>query len=74
MWSSAAAAVVAARAFAMPFKMPMFKSKSKAQYNVASKAVFVITVELLDNAMLECTLTADSTGECLAQVETRKKM
>jgi hypothetical protein len=24
--------------------------------------MFVISVELLDNAMLECTLTADSTG------------
>ena len=36
--------------------------KSKQQYNVASKAMFVITVELLDNAMLECTLTAESTG------------
>ena len=45
----------------MPFKLKL--KKSKAQYNVASKSLFVITVELLDNAVLECTLTADSTGE-----------
>ncbi len=45
----------------MPFKIKL--KKSKQQYKVASKAVLVITVELLDNAVLECTLTADSTGE-----------
>ncbi len=46
----------------MPFRLKLKKSK-QGQYNVASKAVFVITVELLDNAVLECTLTADSTGQ-----------
>ena len=43
--------------------------KSKQQYNVASKSVYVITVELLDNQLLECTLTAESTGrDCMANV------
>ncbi len=46
----------------MPFRLKLKKSSKRQQYNVASKAVFVITVELLDNAALECTLTADSTG------------
>ena len=44
----------------MPFKLRL--KKSKQQYNVASKSVYVITVELLDNAQLECTLTSESTG------------
>ena len=37
--------------------------KSKQQYNVASKSAYVITVELLDNVNIECTLTAESTGK-----------
>ena len=37
--------------------------QKKQQYNVASKAMYVITVELLDNNQLECTLTAESTGK-----------
>ena len=45
----------------MPFPKFNFK-KSKQQYNVASKSVFVLTVELLDSAVLECTLSAESTG------------
>ena len=45
----------------MPFKIKL--KKSKQQYNVASKSVYVISVELLDNVSIECTLTADSTGE-----------
>lgn len=52
----------------MPFPKLRLK-KSKQQYNVASKSVYVITVELLDNAPLECTLTAESTGrDCMANV------
>ena len=52
----------------MPFPKLRLK-KSKQQYNVASKSVYVITVELLDNALLECTLTAESTGrDCMANV------
>ena len=51
----------------MPFKLRL--KKSKQQYNVASKSVYVITVELLDNAQLECTLTSESTGrDCMANV------
>lgn len=46
----------------MPFPKLRLK-KSKQQYNVASKAMYVITVELLDNNQLECTLTAESTGK-----------
>jgi tyrosine-protein phosphatase non-receptor type 14/21 len=34
----------------------------RQQYNVASKSVFVLTVELLDSSVLECTLSAESTG------------
>ena len=45
----------------MPFKIKL--KKSKQQYNVASKSVYVISVELLDNVSIECTLTADSTGK-----------
>ncbi|KAK9884942.1 hypothetical protein WA026_009178 [Henosepilachna vigintioctopunctata] len=47
----------------MPFKLKLKKSK---HYNVVSKTVFVISVEMLDNITVECTLTSESTGqECL---------
>ena len=50
----------------MPFKLRLKKSK---QYNVVTKAVFVICVELLDNSIVECTLAADSLGyDCLDNV------
>ena len=45
--------------------------KSKQQYNVASKSAYVITVELLDNATIECTLTAESTGKKTIPISTR---
>ena len=48
----------------MPFPKIRLK-KSKQQYNVASKSAFVITVELLDQTTVECTLTAESTGNLL---------
>ena len=52
----------------MPFPKFNFK-KSRKQYNVASKSVFVLTVELLDSAVLECTLSAESTGrDCMDNV------
>ena len=52
----------------MPFPKFNFK-KSRQQYNVASKSVFVLTVELLDSAVLECTLSAESTGrDCMDNV------
>ena len=54
----------------MPLKFKL--KKSKQQYNVASKSMYVITVELLDNALLECTLTAESTGrDCMDNVSQR---
>ena len=54
----------------MPLKFKL--KKSKQQYNVASKSMYVITVELLDNAMLECMLTAESTGrDCMDNVSQR---
>eukprot|EP00096_Caligus_rogercresseyi_P004380 TRINITY_DN18610_c0_g1_i1.p1 TRINITY_DN18610_c0_g1~~TRINITY_DN18610_c0_g1_i1.p1 ORF type:complete len:1044 (+),score=421.24 TRINITY_DN18610_c0_g1_i1:203-3334(+) len=50
-------------------KQLRFKSSSKQQYNVLSKSVYVLTVELLDNSMLECTLSSESTGrECMNNV------
>ena len=50
----------------MPFKLRLKKSK---QYNVVTKTVFVICVELLDNSIVECTLSADSLGyDCLDNV------
>ncbi|XP_071747757.1 tyrosine-protein phosphatase non-receptor type 21 [Lepeophtheirus salmonis] len=46
-----------------------FKSSSKQQYNVLSKSVYVLTVELLDNSVLECTLSSESTGrDCMNNV------
>lgn len=50
----------------MPFKLRLKKSR---QYNVVSKSLFVICVELLDNATIECTLSSESVGrECLDNV------
>ncbi|CAB4057106.1 PTPN14_21 [Lepeophtheirus salmonis] len=55
---------------AMPsFLKLRFKSSSKQQYNVLSKSVYVLTVELLDNSVLECTLSSESTGrDCMNNV------
>ncbi|ODM99807.1 Tyrosine-protein phosphatase non-receptor type 14 [Orchesella cincta] len=53
----------------MPLKI--LKRTSK-QYNVVSKSTFVISVELLDNGIMECTLDADSTGrDCLLNISQR---
>ncbi|XP_045498994.1 tyrosine-protein phosphatase non-receptor type 21 [Colias croceus] len=50
----------------MPFKLKLKKTR---QYNVASKSLFVISVELLDGGIADCTLSVDSTGqECLDNV------
>ena len=40
----------------------LIRKSRRQQYDVSSKDVVVITVELLDNAVLECTLSAESTG------------
>lgn len=50
----------------MPFKLRLKKSR---QYNVVSKSLFVICVELLDGSTIECTLSSESVGrECLDNV------
>ncbi|XP_052741112.1 tyrosine-protein phosphatase non-receptor type 21 [Bicyclus anynana] len=50
----------------MPFKLKLKKTR---QYNVASKSLFVISIELLDGGVADCTLSVDSTGqECLDNV------
>lgn len=50
----------------MPFKLRLKRSR---QYNVVSKSLFVICVELLDGNSIECTLSAESSGqECLDSV------
>lgn len=50
----------------MPFKLKLKKSR---QYNVVTKNFFVIAVELLDNTVVECTLSSESTGrDCLCNV------
>ncbi|XP_018016094.1 uncharacterized protein LOC108672852 isoform X2 [Hyalella azteca] len=53
----------------MPFKLPFTKTR---HYNVVSRSVLVVCVELLDSSTLECTLSADSTGQhCLHNVAQR---
>ncbi|XP_049955648.1 tyrosine-protein phosphatase non-receptor type 14 [Schistocerca serialis cubense] len=50
----------------MPFRLRLKKSR---QYNVASKSVYVICVELLDSTTIECTLSSESSGrDCLDNV------
>jgi hypothetical protein len=44
----------------MPFKLRLKKSK---HYNVVSKTLFVICVELLDSTTVECTLSSESIGQ-----------
>ncbi|CAG5132516.1 unnamed protein product, partial [Candidula unifasciata] len=52
----------------MPFKW----LKKTRKYDISTKNVFIVGVYLLDNAYLECTLTADSTGqECLNSIAQR---
>lgn len=47
----------------MPFKLKLKKSR---HYSVASKSLFVISVEMLDATTVECTLSSESTGQdCL---------
>lgn len=51
----------------LPFKLRL--GRRSQQYNVASKELFVIPVELLDQSAVECTLLAHSVGqECLQSV------
>lgn len=47
----------------MPFKLKLKKSR---HYSVVSKSLFVISVEILDGTIVECTLSSESTGQdCL---------
>lgn len=47
----------------MPFKLKLKKSR---HYSVVSKSLFVISVEMLDTTIIECTLPSESTGsDCL---------
>ena len=53
----------------MPFKWRIKKTK---KYDISTKNLFIVGVYLLDNAYLECTLSADSTGqECLNSIAQR---
>ncbi|KAJ8934323.1 hypothetical protein NQ314_013363 [Rhamnusium bicolor] len=47
----------------MPFKLKLKKSR---HYSVVSKSLYVISVEILDSTIVECTLSSESTGQdCL---------
>ncbi|KAJ8307996.1 hypothetical protein KUTeg_012870 [Tegillarca granosa] len=53
----------------MPFGL---KFKKTRRYEISSKNTFVVGVYMLDNSFLECTLSADSTGqECLDSIAQR---
>ncbi|XP_013390400.1 tyrosine-protein phosphatase non-receptor type 21-like [Lingula anatina] len=53
----------------MPFKWTLKKTK---RYNVSSKNQFVVSVQLLDNTLIECTLTPESLAqECLQSIAQR---
>ena len=52
--------------------MPWFRLRRARRYTVSSKNSYVVCVNLLDNTLIECTLTADSTGqECLENIAQR---
>ena len=47
----------------MPFGIRFKKTR---RYDISTKNVFMVEVQMLDNSFLECTLTSESTGhECL---------
>ena len=53
----------------MPLNFRPWRTK---KYNVSTKNSYVVCVHLLDNQLLECTLTAESTGhECLENIAQR---
>lgn len=52
--------------------MPWFRLRRARRYTVSSKNSYVVCVNLLDNTLIECTLTANSTGqECLENIAQR---
>ena len=51
----------------MPFKIKF--GRTRHHYNVASKTLFVIAIEILDNSNIEYTVECDTIGqECLTNV------
>ncbi|KAI5614981.1 tyrosine-protein phosphatase non-receptor type 21 isoform X2 [Silurus asotus] len=56
----------------MPFRLKLPRTR---RYNVLSKNCFVIRIQLLDNHMIECTLSVEGTGqECLEAVAQRLEL
>ncbi|CAH0553349.1 unnamed protein product [Brassicogethes aeneus] len=53
----------------MPFKLKLKKSR---HYSVVSKSLFVISVEILDGTIVECTLSSESTGQDCLDVVSQK--
>lgn len=56
----------------MPFRLKLRRTR---RYNVLSKNYFVTRIQLLDNTVIECTLSVESTGqECLEAVAQRLEL
>ncbi|XP_043917235.1 tyrosine-protein phosphatase non-receptor type 14 [Protopterus annectens] len=56
----------------MPFRIKLRRTR---RYNVLSKNCFVTRIRLLDNSVIECTLSVESTGqECLEAVAQRLEL
>lgn len=56
----------------MPFRIKLRRTR---RYNVLSKNYFVTRIQLLDNTVIECTLSVESTGqECLEAVAQRLEL
>ncbi|KAM6915796.1 tyrosine-protein phosphatase non-receptor type 14-like [Xenentodon cancila] len=56
----------------MPFRLKLRRTR---RYNVLSKNYFVTRIRLLDNSVIECTLSVESTGqECLEAVAQRLEL
>ncbi|KAF5891952.1 tyrosine-protein phosphatase non-receptor type 14, partial [Clarias magur] len=56
----------------MPFRIKLPRTR---RYNVLSKNCFVTRIQLLDNHMIECTLSVEGTGqECLEAVAQRLEL
>ncbi|XP_067845019.1 tyrosine-protein phosphatase non-receptor type 14-like [Heptranchias perlo] len=56
----------------MPFRLKLRRTR---RYNVLSKNCFVTRIRLLDNNVIECTLSVESTGqECLEAVAQRLEL
>lgn len=56
----------------MPFRLMLRRTR---RYNVLSKNYFVTRIRLLDNNVIECTLSVESTGqECLEAVAQRLEL